>query len=88
MFNNGEIDIFRKTGLNPVFFGETLIGGKMPNLTYMLSFDSMEEQKAGWKRFVSSPEWKSLSSIPAYADKTILCGITNLNLKPMACSQL
>ena len=88
MFNNGEIDIFRKTGLNPVFFGETLIGGKMPNLTYMLSFDSMEEQKASWKRFISSPEWKSLSAIPAYANKKILCGITNLSLKPMACSQL
>jgi NIPSNAP protein len=88
MFNRGEIDIFRQNGLNPVFFGETLSGGKMPNLTYMLSFDSMEQQKASWKRFVSSPEWKALSSMPEYADKKILCGITNLSLKPMACSQL
>ena len=36
MFNEGgEIAIFRKTGLRPVFFGETLIGPLMPNLTYM-----------------------------------------------------
>ena len=88
MFNTGEIDIFRKTGLNPVFFGETLVGEKMPNLTYMLVFNDMDERKANWKRFVSSPEWKELSSIPEYADKKILCGITNLLLKPADYSQI
>ncbi len=88
MFNNGEIDIFRKTGLNPVFFGETLVGDKMPNLTYMLRCNNMDERKANWKKFVSSPEWKALSSIPEYADKKILCGITNLYLKPADYSQI
>jgi NIPSNAP len=88
MFNTAEIDIFRKTGLNPVFFGETLAGEKMPNLTYMLVFNDMDERKANWKQFVSSPEWKKLSSIPEYADKKILCGITNLFLKPAEYSQI
>ena len=88
MFNSGEIAIFRKTGLHPVFFGETLTGDKMPNLTYMLVFKDMDERKANWKRFVSSPEWKELSSIPEYADKKILCGITNLFLKPADYSQI
>ncbi len=88
MFNTAEIDIFRKTGLNPVFFGETLTGDKMPNLTYMLVFNDMDERQANWKRFVSSPEWKALSSIPEYADKKILCGITNLYLKPADYSQI
>jgi len=88
MFNNGEIDIFRKTGLNPVFFGETLIGDKMPNLTYMLVFNNMDERKANWKKFVNSPEWKALKSNPEYADKKILCGITNLFLKPADYSQI
>ena len=88
MFNRGEIEIFRKTGLHPVFFGEALVGSKMPNLTYMLSFKSREEQAANWKRFVSSPEWKKLSSVPEYADEKILSGITNLLLKPSASSQI
>jgi len=88
MFNKSEVAIFRKTGLDPVFFGETLIGAKMPNLTYMLAFDSAEEQKAAWKRFGSDPDWKTLRAIPEYADKKILCGITNLSLKPAACSQI
>ena len=47
MFNEGgEIAIFRKTGLQPVFFGETLFGPAMPNLTYMLVFDSMASRDA------------------------------------------
>ena len=89
MFNDaGEIAIFRKTGLNPVFFGETLAGGKMPNLTYMLCFHSDEERKANWKQFVNHPEWLALRAMPEYADKEILCGITNLMLKPAAYSQI
>src|SRR5258708_12406520 len=39
MFNDaGEIKLFREVGLNPLFFGQTLVGTKMPNLTYMLLF--------------------------------------------------
>jgi hypothetical protein len=33
MFNRWEMSIFRRTGLAPVFFGQTLIGGRQPNLT-------------------------------------------------------
>lgn len=89
MFNEaGEIKLFREVGLNPVFFGQTLVGTKMPNLTYMLGFKNMDEQKAAWKRFGGHPEWKRLSGMPEYADKNILCGITNLSLVPAEYSQV
>lgn len=89
MFNDaGEIKIFREVGLNPVFFGETLAGSKMPNLTYMLAFKSMEEQKASWQRFGQHPLWKQLRAMPEYADKAILCGITNLSLVAAEYSQI
>jgi hypothetical protein len=88
MFNTAEIAIFRKTGLNPVFFGQTLIGERMPNLTYMLAFNSMEESKANWSKFQADPDWKALRSKPEYDDKKILCGITNLYLKPASYSQI
>ncbi len=88
MFNVAEIGIFRKVGLKPVFFGETLVGPKMPNLTYMLGFDSMEQQKAAWKEFGAHPEWKKLKAMPEYADKKILSGITNLPLVAAECSQV
>jgi hypothetical protein len=88
MFNTAEIAIFRKNNMRPVFFGQTLVGDKMPNLTYMLAFNSMEENDANWKRFGSDPDWKKLRSMPEYDDKKILCGITNLYLKPADYSQI
>jgi hypothetical protein len=89
MFNDaGEIQIFREVGLNPVFFGQTLTGAKMPNLTYMLAFESMEAQRAAWKKFGGHPLWQQLRKMPEYADKAILSGITNLQLVAASYSQL
>ncbi len=88
MFNQGEIAIFRKCGLHPVFFGEALAGPNMPNLTYMLAFESHDERKANWDTFVNDPEWKALSSKPEYADDKILSNITNIFLKAAPCSQV
>jgi NIPSNAP len=89
MFNDaGEIKIFREVGLNPVFFGQTLAGSKLPNLTYMLTFKNGDEQKAAWGRFGGHPGWKRLSGMAEYSDKAILCGITNLSLIPAEYSQI
>jgi hypothetical protein len=83
-----EIKLFREVGLTPVFFGQTLVGTKMPNLTYMLGFNSLDDQKAAWKKFGAHPDWKRLSAMPEYSDKNILCGITNLSLVPAEYSQV
>ena len=89
MFNDaGEIKIFREVGLNPVFFGQTLVGAKLPNLTYMLAFKNMDEQKAAWKKFGDHPDWKRLRGMTEYSDKEILCGITNLSLVAADYSQV
>jgi hypothetical protein len=82
----GEIAIFRKTGLNPVFFGETLIGSKIPNLTYMLGFDDMDAMKANWKAFLRHPDWVELKAQPQYADT--VSNITNIVLRPAPGSQV
>jgi hypothetical protein len=90
MFNTAEIAVFHKVGLHPVFFGQTLAGAKMPNLTYLLGFKDMEESKANWKQFGADPDWQRLRAMPEYADKTILRpkGITNVYLQPASCSQI
>jgi len=89
MFNDaGELNVFRQVGLTGVFFGQSLVGSKMPNLTYMLGFESKEEQEAAWNRFRTSPGWLKLKAMPEYADKRILCGVTNLLLKPAEYSQI
>lgn len=47
----------------------------------------MDEQKEAWKKFVAHPEWKRLSGMAEYADKTILSNITNLPLIAASYSQ-
>ncbi len=88
MFSKGEIDIFRRTGLNPVFFGQSLAGTLMPNLTYMLGFDDMNQSTANWSTFMKDPEWRKLSATPEYADKLIVSHINNTYLKPAPYSQI
>ncbi|MDF2189910.1 NIPSNAP family protein [Paraflavitalea sp. CAU 1676] len=89
MFNEGgEIEIFKKTGLTPVFFGESLIGEARPNLTYMITFDNMEAHDRNWKTFGSDPEWKKVASLPEYADKLIISRITKTFLQPTNYSQI
>jgi len=88
MFNKGEIDIFKRVGLTPVFFGEALIGTFRPNLTYMLTFDDMAEHDRNWKTFGSDPEWKNISSIPEYANEKIVSRITRTFLVPTDFSQI
>ena len=88
MFNKGEIAIFRRAGLQPVFFGETLIGTKLPNLTYMLTFENMAAHDKNWGLFGSDPEWKKLSSTPGYTDPEIVTNISNLFLRPTSYSQI
>ncbi len=88
MFNEGEIALFRRTGLQPVFFGETLIGDRLPNLTYLLVFENMAARDKHWGIFAADPEWKKLSSTPGYTDPEIVTHITNVFLRPAAYSQI
>ncbi len=86
MFNAGEVPIFRKTGLTPVFFGETLVGGKMPSLVYMLTFADMPARDAAWAAFGKDPDWKTLSADPQYREN--VSSISDVILRPTAYSQI
>ena len=88
MFNKGELAIFRRVGLTPVFFGETILGALMPNLTYMLLFPDEAGREAAWTRFRDDAEWKKLRAIPEYADKEIVSRITNKILTPASYSEI
>src|SRR5947209_11219032 len=77
MFNKGELAIFRRVGLTPVLFAETILGAAMPNLTYLLVFPDEPGRAAAWSHFRDDAEWIKLKSIPEYADKDIVSRITN-----------
>lgn len=87
MFHRGEFEIFQRTGLHPVFFSETLVGARLPSLTYMLTFADQAELSANWAKFGADPEWKKLSTDPRYSEP-IVSNITNLVLSPAVYSQI
>jgi len=84
----GELEIFRKTGLTPVFFARTLIGQRQPNFVYMLTHENMAAREQHWDAFRTSPDWKKVSSTPGYSDADIITNITTTFLRPSAYSQI
>ena len=84
----GEMEIFRKTGLTPVFFARTLIGQRQPNFVYMLVHENLAAREKNWDTFRNSPDWKKLASTPGFADAEILTNITTKFLRPTAYSQI
>jgi hypothetical protein len=86
MFNEEEFDIFNRTKLNPVFFGEVISGRNLPNLTYMITFKDMEERDNNWKAFSADPTWQKVSKDPQYANS--VSKIIRTFLEPMTCSQI
>ncbi len=90
MFDTSALALFRKVGLHPVFFGQTVAGAKTPSLTYMLGFKDRQESDDNWKKLSADADWQKLSATPDYADKALIRtnGITNLYLKPASYSQI
>ena len=88
MFDEGEIDLFRRSGISPVFFGSTLFGPNMPNLVYMVSFPSEQARAQSWSTFGQSPEWKKMSTAPGMTDRELVCRISNQFMTPLPFSDI
>lgn len=88
MMQSGEAEIFAKAGVEQVFYSDTLIGTRLPNLTYMLAFDSLADRDKKWAAFRAADEWKALSTQPRYSFETIVSNITDLILTPTSYSQI
>ena len=88
MFNASEIGIFRRLGMNPVFFGEALVGAKLPHLTYMLAYDALAARERVWKAFGADPEWQKLRVTPGLSDAEIVSNISSTILRPAAISDI
>jgi hypothetical protein len=88
MFNEGEIGIFKRLGMQPVFYAETLIGAKMPNLVYLLSFDNLAAREKLWQAFGADPEWQKLRVQPGFSDAENVSNISNSILRPLPFSDI
>ncbi|HEV2972800.1 MAG TPA: NIPSNAP family protein [Pirellulales bacterium] len=88
MFETRELAIFRRVGLNPVFFGEMLFGPDMFNITYMLTYPDAAARGKAWGEFGKDPDWQKLRVTSGYTDAEIIANIKSLTLKPAPYSQI
>lgn len=94
MFNGGgglpasEIAIFRRVGLQPVFFGQGVLGPDLPSLTYLLTYPDLATRERNWNTFRADPEWEKLRNAPGYTDAEIVSSIGNVLLAPTPYSQV
>lgn len=86
MFDDGETAIFADLGHRPVWLGDTVIGDRMPQLTYMLAFEDMSQREAFWQEFLDHPDWQEMSQDPYYEET--VSNITSLVLQPTGYSQI
>jgi hypothetical protein len=88
MFGVGELAIFRRCGLQPVFFGEALAGANLPRITYMVAYENMADRDKAWAAFGADPEWQKLKVTPGLTDPDIVSNISNAILRPAAGSEI
>jgi hypothetical protein len=88
MFADGELAIFQRCGLQPVFLGEALAGAHLPRITYMVAYNNMADRDKAWSAFGADPEWQKLRVTPGLTDPEIVANISNAILKPAAGSEI
>jgi len=84
----GEIAIFKRTGLTPVFFARMVAGPRMPCLLYLLVHDSLAAREKNWSSFIGDPEWRKVAQTPGFSDADIVSNITTWLLRPSSASQI
>lgn len=64
MFNEHEVEIFKKLNFNAVFYGQVISGSKMPNLMYLTTFNNKADRDKHWVAF--GEDYKKISGLPQY----------------------
>jgi len=82
----GELALFRRVGLQTVFFGRDLVGPGLPSLTYMVVFADAAAREKAWAAFRDHPEWVKMRDDPRYADT--VSNIDSALLRPTEYSQI
>jgi len=70
MFDEGETELMRELGMNPVAFGQALSGPNLPHLRYFTSGPDLETHLANWAKFGPSAGWQKMVSDPKWANST------------------
>lgn len=87
-FATGEVDVFHRSGFFPVLYSHAMAGPMMPNLTYLIPFDSIEARDEQWRKFGQDPQWKTLLDESIRLGGDVIRQITNYILSPTSFSAL
>jgi len=66
MFNDEEIDLFNKVGINSVCYGEIISGARMPALIYLTWYKDEATRNSAWDAFTNHPDWTLMKNKPEY----------------------
>lgn len=86
MFNNDEIEIFDKVGVNSVCYGEIMAGPIMPAIMYLTWYKDEPTRAEAWNKFGKHPDWQRIKDMPEYAYTATRN--TSLFLSPLPYSQI
>ncbi len=79
MFNEGgETKIFTRLDFDPVFYAKVVSGAHMPDLMYMVTFESVAARDAHWKQFGEDSKWKEISTDPKYENNVSVSHIESI----------
>lgn len=87
-FAGGEIDIFHKSGIHPILYGDTLTGPNQPNMVYLTPFDSPAQREQAWQTFRDNPDWVKIRDESIRKGGEIVRNITNMLLTPTSFSMM
>lgn len=87
-FTGGEIEVFAKCGIRPIFYGNTVVGPDMPNMIYLTPFESEAAREKAWAAFREHPGWKKLATDWMQKSGELARNIGNWILTPTGFSPL
>jgi len=86
MFENGEDVILSKVGFTSILYARNLVGQRLPALSYMWVYDSLEQRQKAEVGWGASKEREALFADPRFAGSSSMFG--NYILRPTAYSQI
>jgi hypothetical protein len=83
-FAGPEIQIFHRSGIHPILYSSTMIGQNMPNLTYLIPFESLAAREKAWDTFGADPDWVKTrkESVDKYGQITSVINISLFKATP------
>ena len=87
-FAGGEIDVFHRSGIHPILYADTVFGANLPNMAYLIPFESADHREKAWTAFRNDPDWIKIRDESIRHGGEIVRNITNMFLSPMGFSML